>query len=150
MTARCRVHPDRIDTTALLADFAAPDDGAVLLFLGVVRNQNDGRPVGHLSYDAYAEMAERVLEEIVTEAEGRWSIGNAAVEHRIGRLEIGEVSVAIAISSPHRGEGYEASRYIIEELKKRVPIWKREGYLDGDSRWLDGAVPTVGEGAHER
>jgi molybdopterin synthase catalytic subunit len=72
-----------------------------------------------------------------------------AVVHRIGRLEIGDASVAIAVAAPHRGEAYEASRYIIEELKKRVPIWKREGYVDGESQWLGGAVPGGGEAAHD-
>lgn len=150
MSERCRVVREPIDTAALLAGCTSPEDGAALLFVGIVRNHNDGRSVGHLSYDSYAEMAERVLEEIVEEAESRWSVGGIAVVHRIGRLEIGETSVAIAVAAPHRGEAYEASRYIIEELKKRAPIWKREGYVDGDSEWLGGQLPGVAEGAHER
>jgi molybdopterin synthase catalytic subunit len=141
MSARCRVVREPIDTAALLASCASSGDGAALLFVGVVRDHNDGRPVGHLHYDAYAGMAEQVLEEIVAEAESMWSVGAIAVTHRIGRLEVGEASVAIAVASPHRAEAYEASRYVIEELKKRAPIWKREGYLDGDSEWLGGATP---------
>ena len=82
-----------------------------------------------------------LLREIVAEARARWETGEVAVVHRIGRLEIGETSVAIAVAAPHRAEAYEASRYIIEELKKRVPVWKREGYLDGESEWLMGTVP---------
>lgn len=150
MSVRCQVIREPIDTAALLAECPSPEDGAALLFVGIVRNHNDGRPVGHLSYDSYTEMAERVLEEIVGEAESRWSVGGIAVVHRIGRLEIGEASVAIAVAAPHRGEAYEASRYIIEELKKRAPIWKREGYVDGDSEWLGGQLPGVAGGAHER
>lgn len=147
MSGRCRITRAPIDAAALLAECTAAEDGAALLFVGVVRNHNDGREVGHLSYDAYEEMAARVLETIVAEAEARWEIGRAAVVHRIGRLEIGEASVAIAVAAPHRGEAYEASRYVIEELKKRVPIWKREGYVDGEAEWLGGAVPGGGEEA---
>jgi molybdopterin synthase catalytic subunit len=139
----CRITREPIDTTALLQAFAAPSDGAVLLFLGVVRDRNEGRAVGHLEYDAYAEMAVAELRRIVVEARSRWAVGEIAVAHRIGRLEIGEVSVAIAVASPHRGEAYDASRYVIEELKQRVPIWKKEGYLDGTTGWLAGATPRV-------
>lgn len=138
---RSRVTRDPIDPAALLARAAAPSDGAVLLFLGVVRDHNEGREVGHLEYEAYAPMAERVLDEIVREAQGRWETGEISAVHRIGRLEIGEASVAIAVASPHRGDAYAASRYVIEELKKRVPIWKKEGYLEGDSEWLSGCAP---------
>jgi molybdopterin synthase catalytic subunit len=147
MSGRCRITREPIAAASLLEECTAAEDGAALLFVGVVRNHNEGRAVGHLSYDAYEEMAARVLEAIVAEAEGRWEIGRVAVEHRIGRLEIGEASVAIAVAAPHRGEAYEASRYIIEELKKRVPIWKREGYVDGEAEWLGGAVPGGGEEA---
>lgn len=137
----CRITRDPIDAAALLAACAAPTDGAVLLFLGVVRNHNEGRDVGHLDYQAFAPMAERVLAQIAREARERWDVGTLAVEHRVGRLEIGDASVAIAVAAPHRGAAYEASRYVIEELKKRAPIWKREGYLDGRSEWLGGSTP---------
>jgi molybdopterin synthase catalytic subunit len=142
---RCEITRAVIDPAALLDGAVSPADGAAILFLGVVRNHNEGREVGHLEYDAYAEMAERTLREIAQEARQRWYTGHIAVVHRIGRLEVGEVSVAIAVSSPHRGDSYEASRYIIEELKQRVPIWKREGYLSGESEWLRGASPRVPE-----
>jgi molybdopterin synthase catalytic subunit len=140
---RCSITREPIDVTALLTSCTAPSDGAALLFLGVVRDRNDGRPVGHLEYATYAEMAERVMEEIAREARERWDTGEIAVVHRVGRLEIGEASVAIVVASPHRAEAYEASRYVIEELKRRVPVWKREGYLDGDTAWLGGAVPPA-------
>jgi molybdopterin synthase catalytic subunit len=141
MSDLCYVTREPLDGAALLAECVSASDGAALLFLGVVRDHNDGRPVGHLDYDAYAVMAERVLREIVAEASSRWRVGRTAVVHRIGRLEIGEPSVAIAVASPHRAEAYEASRYVIEELKKRAPIWKREGYLDGEERWLGEETP---------
>jgi molybdopterin synthase catalytic subunit len=114
----------------------------VLLFWGVVRNENDGREVNGLEYEAYAGMAEAKLREIVAEAAQRWSVGEIAVVHRIGKLNVGEASVGIAVAAPHRAEAYEASRYMIEELKRRVPIWKREHYLDGPSAWLGGSVPA--------
>lgn len=114
-----------------------------MLFTGVVRNHNEGRDVGHLDYHAYPEMAEQTLREIAAEAREKYAVGTISVIHRIGRLEIGEVSVAIAVASPHRGDAFGASRYVIEELKKRVPIWKREGYMEGTSEWVQGVVPTL-------
>jgi molybdopterin synthase catalytic subunit len=143
----CRVTGEAIDVAALLAAVPSPADGAVLLFLGIVRDENDGRAVASLEYEAYAEMAERKMREIADEARGRWPVGEIAVVHRTGRLEIGEASVAIAVASPHRGEAYEASRYVIEELKRRVPVWKREGYVEGETRWVPGFTPAVEEGA---
>ncbi|MDQ3309590.1 MAG: molybdenum cofactor biosynthesis protein MoaE [Gemmatimonadota bacterium] len=138
----CRIISQPIDAATLLAEVATPSDGAVLLFWGVVRNENDGREVNGLEYEAYAEMAEAKLREIVAEAAQRWSVGEIAVVHRIGKLNVGEASVGIAVAAPHRAEAYEASRYVIEELKRRVPIWKREHYLDGPSAWLGGSVPA--------
>jgi molybdopterin synthase catalytic subunit len=142
----CRITHDPIDPGALIAAVTTPSDGAVLLFWGVVRNHHQGLAVNRLEYDAYVEMAEAKLKEIVGEARTRWPVGAIAVVHRLGRLEIGEASVGIAVASPHRAEAYDASRYVIEELKRRVPIWKREGYLEGASRWLGGATPTAGTG----
>jgi len=130
-----------IDAARLLADSVSPEDGAALLFWGVVRNENDGRPVSHLEYHAYAEMAERMMQRIADEAVARFGVGGVRVVHRVGRLEVGEASVAICVAAPHRGEAYEASRYVIEELKRRVPVWKREGYADGDSDWVPGFIP---------
>lgn len=147
MAGTCRIIRDPIDAAALLARSTAPSDGAALLFLGVVREQNEGRAVSHLEYEAYAPMAERVLGEIVAEARARWETGEIAVVHRVGRLEIGEASVAIVVAAPHRGDAYEASRYVIEQLKQRVPIWKREGYLEGDSEWLGGHWPEPAAGS---
>ncbi len=133
-----RIVRDPIDPGSLLARIGADEDGAQLLFLGVVRDHAEGRPVASLEYEGYVEMAEPVLREIAREAAGRLGTDRVAVEHRVGALAIGEVSVGIAVSSPHRGESYDASRYVIEEIKKRLPIWKREGFLDGERSWVTG------------
>jgi molybdopterin synthase catalytic subunit len=97
--------------------------------------------VSHIEYHAYAEMAEKMMHRIAEEAIARFGVGGVRVVHRVGRLEIGEASVAICVAAPHRGEAYEASRYVIEELKRRVPVWKREGYTDGESDWVAGFQP---------
>lgn len=137
-TAYAAVVDGPIDPARLLGDVVSDDDGAALLFWGVVRNRNEGRAVSHLEYSAYAEMAERMMRRIGEEAIDRFGVGDVRVVHRVGRLEVGEASVAIAVASPHRAEAYEASRYMIEELKRRVPVWKREGYVDGDREWVPG------------
>lgn len=125
-----------IDSCALLEEVAQHRNGATVLFVGTVRELNDGAAVSGLDYSAYAGMAESELAAIVSEAGERWQTPDIVVEHRIGSLELGDASVVIAVAHPHRGEAYEASRYIIEELKKRLPIWKREHYLDGRAEWV--------------
>ena len=135
-----------IDPGSVLGRVASREDGAVLLFLGVVRDHADGRSVRGMRYDAYEEMAADVLAEIASEASERLGTDRVAVVHRVGELEIGEVSVAFAVSSPHRAEAYDASRYVIEEIKKRLPVWKKEHYVDGAAEWVDGTVPP-GTGA---
>jgi molybdopterin synthase catalytic subunit len=114
-------------------------DGAVLTFEGRVRDHNEGRRVSGLAYEAYPEMAERELRGICDEAAVRFDVGAIIAAHRFGPLDLGEVSVRIAIAAPHRAACYEASRFIIEELKVRVPVWKHEAYADGSTRWV-GAV----------
>lgn len=143
----CRITPDPIDAAALLRDAVSPSDGAALLFWGVVRDEHGGRAVSSLEYEAYAPMAEAELAAIAAEARERWGTGEIVVVHRVGRLEVGEASVAIVVAAPHRAEAYEASRYVIEELKRRVPVWKREGYVDGESEWVPGFAPQVEEAA---
>lgn len=143
---RATIQTEPIAPDAVLADVGSDEDGAVLLFLGVVRNHADGRSVRGMHYDAYEEMAASVLREIATEAAVRLRTDRVSVVHRTGELAIGEVSVAIAVSSPHRAESYEASRYVIEEIKKRLPVWKREHYTDGGEAWVEGTVPP-GTGA---
>jgi molybdopterin synthase catalytic subunit len=132
-----------IDPSRVLAEVGTEDDGAVLLFVGTVRRHNDGRAVSGLRYDSYAAMAEQVLRQIAEEAAARWEISRLAAVHRTGELGIGEVSVAIAVSSPHRAEGFAACRHVIEEIKQRLPVWKQERYLEGTEKWLEGAVPTL-------
>jgi molybdopterin synthase catalytic subunit len=128
-----------IDGCALLGEVASYRNGAAVLFVGTVREVNDGSPVSGLDYSAYTEMAERELAAIVGEAAERWGTADIVVEHRVGTLDLGEVSVAIAAAHPHRGAAFEAARYIIEELKKRAPIWKREHYVDGRTEWVANA-----------
>ena len=132
-----------IDPAQVLTMIGADQDGASLLFLGVVRDHNDGRSVGGIRYDTYEEMAADVLSEIVSEAAQSAGTDRVAAVHRIGELGVGEVSVAIAVSSPHRAEAYEASRYIIEEIKKRLPVWKKERYGDGAEEWVEGRARTA-------
>lgn len=132
---------DPIDTNEVLTRIGSDQDGATLLFLGVVRDHADGRPVSGMRYDAYEEMATPVLLGIAQEAADRTGSDRIAVVHRFGELSIGDVSVAIAVSTPHRAEAYDASRYVIEEIKKRLPVWKKEHYTDGGSEWVAGTVP---------
>lgn len=134
------IRPD--DVRARVGD---PTDGAVLLFLGTVRDHNDGRPVERLHYDAYRDMAVRELRSIAEAAAQRAGSDRIAVVHRTGTLDIGEVSLAVAVSSPHRAEAFEAARWIIEEIKRRVPVWKREHYADGKGEWLPGRTPAPAE-----
>jgi len=138
-----------IDPAAVLAGFSSPEDGACVLFLGVVRNHNEGHAVVSVEYEAYREMADKVLETIAGEAEDRFETDRITVLHRIGDLEVGEVATAIAVSTPHRAEAYEASRFIIEEIKKRLPIWKRERYPEGEGGGTRGHVPRPEAGAEE-
>jgi molybdopterin synthase catalytic subunit len=114
-------------------------DGAVVTFLGLVRNHNLGRSVRYLEYEAYAPLALKTFERIAAEIGDRWPGARLALHHRIGRLEIGEASVAIAARSPHRGEAYAACRYAIERVKQIAPIWKRE-FFDGGDVWIEGAT----------
>jgi molybdopterin synthase catalytic subunit len=128
-----------IDLAALPS--TTPADGALCLFVGVVRNENKGRRVLYLEYEAFEEMALPLMEEIGIEARGRWPITDLRMVHRLGRLEIGEPSVAVAVVSPHRAEAFAACRFLIDTLKARVPIWKKEFYADG-SAWLEESRET--------
>lgn len=131
-----------IDPGALLDRVRDTGHGAVLLFLGTVRDRNDGRPVTGLRYEVYEAMARAELEAIVREAVARAPGAAIAVEHRVGDLAVSEIAVAIAVAAPHRAEAYEASRYVIEEIKRRLPIWKDERYADGQRRWVEGERPA--------
>ncbi len=137
---------DPVDACAVLDRVGGAEDGAVALFLGIVRNSNDGRPVTGMEYEGYTEMARDELSAIVAEAAERAHAGRMAAVHRLGALGVGEVSVAIAVSAPHRAEAFDAARHVIEEIKKRLPVWKREHYLDREAEWLDGRTPAARAG----
>ena len=128
---------DALDASALLAEVAGDDNGASLVFVGTVRDVNDGRQVTGIDYAAYERMAALELAAIVGEACERFATQDVVVEHRLGALAIGDASVLIAVAHTHRGEAFAAARFVIEELKRRVPIWKREHYVDGTREWVD-------------
>jgi len=130
-----RLVREPIDAAAL--QDASARDGAVCVFLGVVRGDNDGRAVVRLEYEAYEEMALPMMEEIAAGARARFGATDVRIVHRLGRLEIGEVSVAVAAASPHRAEAFAACRYAIDTLKATVPIWKKEFFADG-AVWQEG------------
>lgn len=134
-----------LDVSDLLARVGEPSDGAVLLFLGVVRDHAHGRPVTGMTYEAYREMAETVLADIAREAAALLETDGVAVVHRVGELSVGDVSVAVAVSSPHRAQAYWASRHVIEAIKERLPVWKREHYAVGEPRWVAGVDPRGSE-----
>jgi len=131
----------------LIAEVESPDRGGIATFLGTVRNHHQGREVRSLSYSAYDAMAESVCGEIVAEAAARWPV-RVALQHRLGDLAIGDVAVAIAVAGGHRDEAFAACRYVIEELKRRVPIWKREMFADGTTEWVNQGVAN-GEARRE-
>jgi molybdopterin synthase catalytic subunit len=131
---------DSIDLVGLAG--TSPGDGALSLFVGVVRNENQGRAVERLEYDAYEEMALPLMREIAAEARRRFPVTEVRLVHRLGPLEIGEASVAVAVASPHRAEAFSACRFAIDTLKAQVPIWKKEFYADG-SAWLEGPGTSV-------
>lgn len=134
---------DPIDTAAVAAQLVEPAqpgaDGAVVTFVGLVRQENLGREVVRLEYEAYEPLALKALAVIAAEAAEAWPGVRLAVTHRLGVLVPGEASIAIVAASPHRAAGFAACRYVIERVKQIVPIWKREHYVDGDS-WLEGAT----------
>lgn len=132
-----RVTDGVLDATEAAAAVASPAVGAINVFLGVVRDNNLGRDVGHLVYDAYPEMAEKVMRQVAVEAQGRFELEDVAILHRTGRLEVGETSLVIAVSCGHRAESFEAGHWLVNEIKKRVPVWKKEVWADGEE-WIEG------------
>jgi molybdopterin synthase catalytic subunit len=139
-----------LDIGDLVNEVAGSHNGATLVFIGTVRDVNDGRAVSGMEYTAYRGMAERELDAIVAEAAERFDTRDIVVEHRLGSLDLGEASVAIVVAHPHRGAAYDASRYVIEQLKRRVPIWKREHYLDGTREWVAGVGGReLGDGSEQ-
>ncbi|OFW05603.1 MAG: hypothetical protein A3H96_11100 [Acidobacteria bacterium RIFCSPLOWO2_02_FULL_67_36] len=137
--ARFAVTDAPLDAAAAAALVAAPASGAVVTFVGLVREHNAGRRVLWLDYEAYEPLAVRAFERIDAEARERWPAVALAIHHRVGRLAIGDASIVIAASSPHRADAFAASRYVIERVKQIAPIWKHE-HFDGGEVWIEGAT----------
>lgn len=133
---------EAIDAATLVQHVRAEQDGAIVTFDGFVRNQSHGRITRYLEYEAYEPMALGKMKEIATQIHQQYRIHRIAMVHRLGRLEIGETSVFIAVSAPHRGAAFDACRYAIDTLKKTVPIWKKEYFADG-AVWADGELPPT-------
>jgi molybdopterin synthase catalytic subunit len=130
------VGPEPIDGGALADRVASPGAGAVVLFLGTVRDHSPGKQgVTHLEYEAYGEVVEEKMAEVVAEAAARWPLEAIAAVHRVGSLTVGETSVGIAVAAAHRAEAFEAGRFLIDEVKRRVPIWKKE-HWPGGAEWV--------------
>jgi molybdopterin synthase catalytic subunit len=127
-----------IDVGQLLSDAASAGAGGTVVFLGTVRRSAEDGAIEAIEYSAYDEMAEAEFERIVAEATARWPQARVALRHRIGLVPLGEASVVIVTAAPHRAEAYAASRFLIEETKRRAPIWKKERFLSGQSRWVEG------------
>jgi molybdopterin converting factor subunit 1 len=149
-SGRTRLVRDRIEPQPILAVLREPADGAVVVFEGIVRDQSRGRRTLFLEYEAYEPMAARELEKLATEALGSFAIRDVVMVHRLGRLEIGETSVLIAVASAHRAPAFEACRWLIDTLKQTVPVWKKEHFVDG-AVWADGEPfpPDLGGGKAE-
>lgn len=138
-----------IDTSSVLESVRSPAAGAVVLFLGTVRENTAGRKTDSLDYQCYAEMAEKKLAELETDARRRWPLTGCAIVHRLGHMPVGQISVAIAAGAPHRRAAFEAGQWLIDRVKEVVPIWKQENYADGTSEWVHpdaaGGTPTPEE-----
>ncbi|MCZ6690601.1 MAG: molybdenum cofactor biosynthesis protein MoaE [Planctomycetota bacterium] len=133
-----RIRKEPLDLGAIARSVEDPACGAVATFAGVVRNENAGKAVERIHYEAYEPMARKKMAQIVEEMKERWGIRIVAIEHRIGELRVGDVSVVMAVSSPHRKEAFEAIRYGMDRLKATVPIWKLEHFEDGTAAWAGG------------
>ena len=139
LESRIRVSGAPIEPGGLATEVGSPGAGAVVVFLGTVRDHSSGKEgVTHLEYEAYQEQVEDKIGEIVAEADERWPLQSVVVEHRVGRVEVGEASVGVAVSSAHRAEAFSAAQFLIDELKKRAPIWKKE-HWPGGAGWVEGA-----------
>src|SRR5215472_17030195 len=128
--------PEPIDYTSLAEAVRRPDCGAVVTFLGTVRDLTDGKVTVALDYEAYPAMPEKKMAEIEADRRRRGPVGDIALVHRLGHLDVGEVSVAVAVSCPHRAAAFDACRHAIDRLKELVPIWKKENWHDGASEWV--------------
>jgi molybdopterin synthase catalytic subunit len=139
VSVRVTVGDDPIDGGALISEVGRPDSGATVLFLGTVRDHSDGKEgVTHLEYEVYAEQVEAQIRQIIDDSAARWPVLSVIVEHRSGRVEVGEASVAVAVTSAHRADAFDAAEFVIDELKKRAPIWKKE-FWPGGAEWSRGS-----------
>jgi MoaE-MoaD fusion protein len=138
----CEIVRRSIETTEVVARLKAPEDGAVVVFEGITRNHSKGRRTLYLDYEAYEPMALAKLRELGREMRAQFPVDRIALVHRLGRIEIGETSVLIAVTSAHRGAAFDACRFGIDTLKRTVPIWKKEYFEDGEV-WAQGEVPSV-------
>ncbi|MEX0601953.1 MAG: molybdenum cofactor biosynthesis protein MoaE [Bacteroidota bacterium] len=138
-----RLTPDPIDIPSLLTDVITPESGGIDVFVGTTRNHSNGRGVTRLEYEAFEPMALKEMEKIEHRARERWPLHNVAVIHRLGTVPVGEASVAIAVASAHRKDAFEACRFLIDELKKTVPIWKREHFADGTVEWSGSSASSI-------
>lgn len=136
---------DPIDYHRLTEDVRSNAAGAAVLFLGTVREMTHGRQTVALDYEAFPEMATAKLEELEAEARQRWPIVKAGIVHRLGHLELGDISVAVAVSCPHRKDAFDAGRFLIDRLKEVVPIWKKENWSDGSTEWVHPGADSVKE-----
>ncbi len=134
-----------IDEAAVLRHVSSPAAGAVVLFLGTTREFTAGRQTASLDYECYPEMARSKLRQLEEEARSRWSLVECAIVHRLGHVPLGEASVAVAVSSPHRQAAFEAGKWLIDTLKEVVPIWKKENWADGTSEWVHPGIPAAKE-----
>lgn len=140
---------DPIDYTQLTERVRSDQAGAVVLFLGTVREMTGSRQTLALDYDAYPEMALAQMQRLIEDIQQRWPVTGVAISHRLGHLELGDISVAAAVSSPHRAQAFEAGRFLIDELKVRVPIWKKENWADGSTEWVHPGVPSTAPAEQE-
>ena len=131
-----------LDASELSRELVSDKDGAVVTFSGIVRGTNRGKKVLFLDYEAYPDMATKMLKCIGAEIEARWKLSSIRIQHRVGRLKVGETSVVIVVSAPHRGDAFAACEYAINRLKRIVPIWKKEVFEDGEV-WVEGPVETL-------
>ena len=131
-----RLTRDSINYHALTEHVRRPGCGAVVTFLGTVRDLTGDKVTVALDYEAYAGMAEKKMAEIEADTRRRWPVGDIVLEHRLGHLEVGAISVAVAVSCPHRAQAFEACRHAIDRLKELVPIWKKEHWADGSTEWV--------------
>jgi molybdopterin synthase catalytic subunit len=137
-----RLTRDPIDAAAVTESVRSPHCGAVVLFLGTVRDRTGDEVTAFLDYDAYPPMAEKKLAEVEAEVRRRWPVGDVAIVHRLGRLGVGEVSVAVAVSCPHRAEAFDAARWAMDTVKEIVPVWKKENAPDGTGGWVHPGGPA--------